>query len=346
MTEPVLSPRALNRAVLARQLLLERAELAPEHAVERIGGLQTQYAPSGYLGLWSRLRDFRRDALTDALLAGRVVQAWVMRATIHMVSAADHPGLTAAVRVPRRRGWMRAEKRAAGLDTDALAAAVRRHLAGGPLRQAELVAALADDGFPRWTWYAAQLWVDLVRVPPAGTWERPRAHVFGLADLAVVPEAVGQELLVRRYLTGFGPASPRDVASFCGWTVTEAREVLARLELRRFRDEAGGELLDVPGGLLPDPATPAPVRFLPTWDASLLVHTRRAEVLPEAYRPRVFATSMPQSVPTFVVDGQVAGTWRHVDGRIETAPFHELPAAAVRDVDAEARRLAAWYADG
>lgn len=348
MAEPVLSPRALNRAVLARQLLLERVDLPLERAVERVGGLQTQYAPSGYIALWSRLRDFRRHTLTDALTSGRVIQGWVMRSTIHMVSAEDYPGLTEAVRAVRRRGWLRAEKRATELDTVALAAAVRAHLAAGPRKHADLVAALDADGFARWTWSGAQLWVDLVRVPPAGTWEKPRAHVFGLAQqwLPSAPqpdEAAGQELLVRRYLTAFGPASAHDLASFCGWTVTEARAVLARLALRRFRDEAGRELLDVLDGQLPDADTPVPVRFLPTWDASLLVHARRAQILPELYRSRVFATSMPQSVPTFLVDGQVAGTWRYVEGRVEPAPFHELPTAARRELDAEAQRLTAWY---
>jgi hypothetical protein len=131
----------------------------------------------------------------------------------------------------------------------------------------------------------------------------------------------------------------KDVASFCGWTLTEVREVLARLELRRFRDEAGGELFDTPRAPLPPADTPAPVRFLGQWDATLLVHARRAQILPEAYRPRVFATSMPQSVPTFLVDGQVAGTWRYTDGRVRWEAFDEVRARA--EVDAEAERLGA-----
>ena len=101
--------------------------------------------------------------------------------------------------------------------------------------------------------------------------------------------------------------------------------MLARCELRHFRSETGGELVDVPDAPLPDARTPAPVRFLGTWDATLLVHARRAQVLPEAYRPRVFATSMPRSVPTFLVDGQVAGTWSYAGGQVVTSPFHDLP---------------------
>lgn len=339
-----LSARELNRAVLARQLLLERAVLAPEQAVERVAGLQTQYAPSGYVGLWSRTAGFDREALTDALSSGRVVQAWMMRCTIHMVSARDHAPLTAAVREVRRDWWRRTAKPPADLDMPAVADAVRGYLADGPLRQAEIQQRLAADGFPKISWPGTQLWLDLVRVPPAGTWETPRAHVYGLADLPPVEEGDGRNLLVSRYLRAFGPASAKDVGLFCGWTVAASRAVLDRLELRRFRDVAGGELVDVPRAPLPPADTPAPVRFLGQWDAALLTHARRGQILPERHRPRVFAANMPQSVPTFLVDGQVAGTWRHREGRVQWVAFEELTAAAADEVGEEADRLTAWYA--
>ncbi len=380
----MLTTRELNRALLARQLLLERAALPPDRALAALCGLQTQHAPSGYLGLWSRTsrpptprpptprpptpRDgaagpedgaFRRADLTAALHDAAVVQGWVMRSTIHMVAAADYPPFTAAVRAARRAQWVRAERRAAGWDMPAVAAAVRRHLAGGPLPQARIVALLEAEGHPKAAFAGAQLWVDLLRVPPAGTWDRPRAHVFALAE-HVLPGAPpdpddtaggddARDLLVTRYLRAFGPASAADVVSFTGLPAVDVRAVrarlVARLGVRRFRDEAGGELLDVPDGPLPDPATPAPVRFLPTWDATLLVHARRTQVLPEVYRPRIFHTRLPRSVPTFLVDGQVAGTWRYEDGRVVTSPFHDLPAAAHRALDAEGERLAAFHTD-
>lgn len=340
MTERVLTVRELNRAVLARQLLLERSRLPLERAVAQVACLQTQYAPSGYVGLFSRLAGFRRPALTEALLERRIVQAWMMRCTIHMVSAEDYWPLTEAVRESRRRMW----RPPAGVDMPAVAEAVRTYLTAGARKQQELVARLVAEGYPREVWAGLQLWLDLVRVPPAGTWERPRAHVYGLAEewLPARPRGTaeqGAELLARRYLGGFGPASAHDVATFCGWTVTEARAVLSRVELRRFRDEAGRELVDLPEAPLPPPDTPAPVRFLGQWDATLLVHTRRAQILPEVHRPNVFATSMPQSTPTFLVDGQVAGTWRAVDRRVSWQPFSALPPAVAREVDAEADRL-------
>jgi hypothetical protein len=362
--ERVLTARALNRALLARQLLLDRAELPPDRALAAVCGLQTQHAPSGYVGLWSRTAGFRRADLTAALHRADVVQGWVMRSTIHMVAAADYAPFTEAVRAARRAHWLRAEKRAAGLDMPAVAAAVRRHLAEGPLPQARLVALLADDfrrdeigvsspRFPNVAFAGAQLWVDLLRVPPAGTWDRPRAQVFALAEHVLgatggvpadaVPPDAARDLLVACYLRAFGPASAGDVASFTGLPVADVRAVLGRCAVRHFRDEAGGVLVDVPDALLPDPATPAPVRFLPTYDATLLVHARRTQVLPEAYRSRVFATTMPRSVPTFLVDGQVAGTWRYGGGRVVTTPFDDLPAAARRALDAEAERLAAFH---
>jgi hypothetical protein len=186
-----------------------------------------------------------------------------------------------------------------------------------------------------------------VRVPPSGTWERRRANLIDLAERWVGPESSSPDEagghLVRRYLASFGPASSDDIAS---WTVLKRAHVdpvVARLELRRFRDEAGGELLDLPRAPLPDPETPAPVRFLPTWDAVLLVHARRTGVLPERYRPRVFSTKVPQSVGTFLVDGAVAGTWRFEDGRIAWKPFARLDAAMRREVVAEAEQLAVLH---
>lgn len=151
--------------------------------------------------------------------------------------------------------------------------------------------------------------------------------------------------MVRRYLGGFGPASLGDIANWTGLRVTALRPVVERLRLLRFRDEEGGGLLDLPGAPLPDPETPAPVRFLPTWDATLLAHARRTQILPEEYRPRVFNTKTPHSETTFLVDGAVAGTWRYEKGRVRLKPFGRLPREARSELDDEAERLAAFHAD-
>ena len=346
---PVLSTRALNRAVLARQLLLDRADLPVARAVEQVAGLQTQYAPSGYVGLWSRLRDFRAETLTAALEDRNVVQATLMRATIHMVSAEDYPLCAAGTRRARQDLWLRGQRGALdGIDMEAVAGRVREQLRGRPRRHAEMLERLAADGFPRTAWVSSGQWVDMVRVPPSGTWARPRADLYGLADDwldgADASEADGRRHLVRRYLGGFGPASVAEVASWAGLSITAVREVLGHLELVRYRDEQRHELLDLPGMTLPDPATPAPVRFLPTWDATLLVHARRALILPEPYRPRIFSTKTPHSFPTVLVDGAVAGVWRRERDRVDVQLFTDVSRAVRAEIDAEADGLAAFHA--
>jgi hypothetical protein len=159
-------------------------------------------------------------------------------------------------------------------------------------------------------------------------------------------ESDGLDLLLRRYLEGFGPAPLADAASWSGVPVGKLKPSVERLELVRYRDEAGKELLDLPGLPLPDPDTPAPARLLAVWEASLLVHARRTGILPEEHRPTVFNTKTPHSVDTFLVDGRVAGSWRHEDGRITTTPFGELPRRAMDEVRDEADRLEAFFDGG
>ncbi|MGH2357464.1 MAG: DNA glycosylase AlkZ-like family protein, partial [Candidatus Limnocylindria bacterium] len=163
---------------------------------------------------------------------------------------------------------------------------------------------------------------------------------------ASVSEEEGLDLLVRRYFGAFGPAPMRDLASWTGLAAATLRPAVERMALRRFQDDAGGEVLDLPNAPLPEADTPAPVRFLPTWDATLLVQARRTQILPEAYRPLIFNTRTPHSLNTFLVDGQVAGSWRYADGRIELEPFAQLSAAVRRALDDEAERLAAFHIDG
>lgn len=347
---PVLSRRALNRAVLARQLLLERSDLSLTAALEQIGGIQNQYAPNAYIRLSSCLSRFERADLDAALERHDVIQATLMRQTIHLVSAADYWPLEIAVRRHRRAWFARTWASVIGAaDMPAAARAARKVLSAGPLRMTELIAQLTERGYPsdaaRWVGE----WVDLVRVPPSGTWQRRRADLYGLADAWLPEPAMSEddalEHLLRRYLGAFGPAALADAATWAGLPPAVVKPVVDRLELRRFADEAGKELLDLPAAPLPDPDTPAPVRLLPTWDALLLVHARRTGILPEPYRAIVFNSKNPPSMSVFLVDGRVAGKWRHVDGHIETEAFAPLARQAVRAVAAEAERLAALHAD-
>lgn len=350
MTERVLSTRELNRALLARQLLLERSSLPLTRALEAVGGLQTQHAPSGYVGLWSRLRNFRRAALTEALVNRTAIQGTLMRSTIHTVSAADYPVLLAGVRSGRREWWQWVVRhQAEGLDMKAVVDLVRARLQQGPARTSELKALLAAKGVPPIGWSGIGLWLDLIRVPPSGTWERRRADLYGLAEAWVrmgdVTESKGMEHLVRRYLGGFGPASVADIASWAGLPPSKMAPVIERLRLRRFRDERGRVLVDLPGAPLPDASARAPVRFLQTFEALLMIHARRTQVMPEAFRPIVFNTKTPHSIPVFLIDGAVAGTWRYEGGRVRVDAFAPIPRAAGRELDEEAKALAAFHAD-
>ena len=339
-----LTRRELNRALLARQLLLERGDVALPEALERLCGIQAQYAPSMYFGLWSRLRDFEPAALTRALEARDVVQGTLMRVTIHLVSPGDYRPFAVAVREARRALWLRAWKEPGAAAMAEAASTLRAALADRGALPRKEVEALIGKPATR----GIHLWLDLVRVPPSGTWERRRADLFGLADAAVpgaAPEpGDAMDHLVRRYLAAFGPASRKDVQSFTGLSLTPLKPVLERVATERFLDEDGKELLDVPGAPLPDPDTPAPPRLLPTWDSTLLVHARRTGLLPERFRPLVFHTRNPQSNPTFLVDGEVAGTWRLDDeGGFSAEPFERVPAQVMREVRAEGGRLAAAF---
>jgi DNA glycosylase AlkZ-like len=345
VAERILTEGELNRALLARQLLLERADLPLTRALERVGGLQTQYAPSAYIGLWSRLGGFAREDLTRALERRRVIQATSMRATIHMVSARDYPLLTEGVRASRREWWLRSRRgRVDEARIAEAAAALRALLAGGAVRRrAELVEHLKGDSV---LWNGVGMWVDLVRVPPSGTWDQRRADLYALAEDWLGPSTAtaeeGLDHLLRRYLGGFGPAPLSDAANWAGVPPATLAPSASRLRLRRFRDEAGEELLDLPRAPIPDAEAPAPVRFLPVWDATLLVHARRTQILPERYRSRVFSTRTPQSVHTFLVDGRVAGAWRFERDRVVVEPFGRLGREERRDVDREAERLATF----
>ena len=340
-----LSERELNRALLARQLLLARTRAPLTRTIERMGGLQTQYSPSGYVGLWSRLEGFERPTLTRALERRTVIQGTVLRVTIHMVSRADYAPWTAAVRDARRAWWLTATSRhREEPEMREIAARVRSLLGDGPLRRAEIVDRLGLDST---TFNGVGLWVDLVRAPPSGTWGRPRADLYALAErwlggpVRADPQA-GRDLLVRRYLGAFGPAARKDIASWAGLSISALEPSFARLPLRTFRDQDGRELLDLPRAPLPPGDAPAPVRFIPAWDASLLVHARRTGIVPEDVRPLIFNTKTPQSVSTFLVDGKVAGTWRFEEAAVRADPFEPLGRSVARELADEGERLAAF----
>ena len=340
-----LSTRHLQRAVLARQRLLERTTTGVPDMLELVGGLQSQYAPTMYIGLWSRLDGFARDQLTSALEARTVVQGTMLRSTIHLVSAADYWPLNLAIRAARRTSWLRSRRGGFSDEEMAQAAERVRHAldTSSQLTRKELEAIV---GKPQAE--GVGLWIDLVRVPPSGTWARRRADLYAAAEEWLgPPPSLDQEAavdhLVRRYLAAFGPATVNEIANWAGLGLAEVQASLDRLTLRTFRSADGKRLVDLPDLPLPDPDVAAPPRLLSTWEAILLVHARRSEVLREEDRSRIFNTKIPHSLNTLLVDGQVAGTWRFEHDAVHLTPWRQLSRTAERELRDEADRLAAFH---
>ena len=307
MSDRILTTRELNRALLARQLLLRRSRLPLPRAVEHMGGIQAQYAPSSYIALWTRLERFELTRLTRALHRRTVVQGTLLRGTIHIVSGRDYWLWAEAIRAPDRAWLARVAPKVPALDLRDAEATLREALRERPRTRDELIALIGRGAF-----FATH--VNLVRVPPSGTWERRRADLYGLAEEWVGPPNAtpeqGVALLVRRYLAAFGPARPVDIRQWARLAPGAVEAAADRMPLRTFRDGQGRTLVDLPRAPLPGADVPASVRLLPTWDATLLVHARRTAILPEELRPLVFNSKNPASLSTFLVDGAVAGCWR------------------------------------
>ncbi len=340
MAERVLTLRELNRATLARQLLLERKRLSPTAVIERLVGMQAQWPPAPYVGIWTRATSFRREALERLLASAAVVKATVMRQTLHLVTPRDYALLRAALSETNFPWESSLAKR--------LAPAVRALAEAGSVTRAEAIAYLErEHGLAglqaRRAWRAARVRAHLVHHHETALWRaRPAGRFMALDEPEVhVPVEARAEIL-RRYLAAFGPATRRDIGA---WSMMHVPEITAALELleplRRFRDEEERELLDFPRAPLPEAETPAPVRFLPKWDNALLAWTDRTRMLPEEHRKRVIRMN-GDVAQTFLVDGFVAGTWQAEKGRVVVEPFAPLPRRAKRELEDETARLEAF----
>ncbi|MEV4167545.1 winged helix DNA-binding domain-containing protein [Nonomuraea dietziae] len=352
----VLDTRALNRATLARQLLLDRADMPVLDAVAHLCGLQAQEPQEPFVGLWSRLRAFD-PAVLSALLTGRsVVRTHLMRRTVHLLAADDVLAWRARHDIMLRQRVLGVYRRElAGVDLDELARAGRAVMADDePRSMAELARALAE----RWPapgqralgeMLVAAL-LPVAQLPPRGLW-RARAGVrnvllsswLGREIDPPAPEGsdpVG-EALVRRYLAAFGPATTADLRAWCGLAGLPGAVAAIREELVAFRDERGRELLDLPDAPRPDPDTPAPVRFLPAFDNAILGYHDRSRIIDDAHRGLSVAGAR-----VVLVDGRVAATWSVKAGAVTVTPLRRFSRADRTTVAEQGRALAAFLSDG
>ncbi len=308
--------RGLNRAFLARQMLLERAEAAAEAAIERVLGLQGQEAKHPFVALWTRLKGFKREDLLGPIRARRIVRATWARATLHLVTRNDYLALRAAFQPVLTAAMLGIFKnRGVDLDTPPILAAARRLYGQGPMTFGALRAALQAE-FPdvdeRMLGYAVRMSLGLIIADedaPFGFKADPR---FGLAEswLGEPPEAEPRPAdLVWRYLAGYGPATVADFQSWSGLTGQKGIFAALRDELTVLKDERGREFYDLPGAERPDEDVPAPPRLLAEYDTALLGHADRGRIVPERYRKALQNNNL--RVPSVVlVDGMVAGAWK------------------------------------
>jgi Winged helix DNA-binding domain len=345
-----LSLRALNRATLERQLLLRRHPLPARQAVRHLAGLQAQAPLAPYVGLWTRLSGFTRDELSRLYPERTVVRAPVMRATVHLVDAADFvafrplfgPVMAAGLRANCARTLT-------GVDLDALAARAAGLLAERPLTRAQLARELAaswPEAEPMSLGYAVTYLVPVVQVPPRGTWGTTAQATWTTAEswlaepIAAATPGVAADL-VRRYLAAFGPAAVADIQTWSG--LTRLREVTERLELRACRGPDGAELLDLPDLELPAEDVPAPPRFLPEYDNLLLSHADRGRVIPHG-RQVPLLPGNGATAGTLLVDGVWDAAWKITAEALTIAPFRRLTGAERFAITEEAQRLLAFTA--
>lgn len=336
----LLTRRALNRAFLARQLLLAREAIAPQKAIEQLAGLQAQEAKPPYLALWTRIDGFTRDALHDAIVKRQVVRGTMMRGTLHLVSRNDYLAWRQTLQPALARIAEGLAKKS--VDVAGVCATARTFFDEEP-RPFDALRAVFPPDDARMMAYMVRLHLPLLMVPDDSTWSYSPSAPFAVAEtfLKAKLKPASPRDFVLRYLAAFGPATPADFQNWSG--LGDARPVFEELrpKLETFRDEKKRELFDLPKAPRPDEDTEAPVRFLPEFDSTLLGHADRSRIIADEHRPRV-ATKNLRILATFLVDGFVAGTWSIVKKKLELAPFGKLDKRTRSALDEEGERLVAF----
>jgi hypothetical protein len=347
-----LTARQLNRATLARQLLLRREAVDVVEAVRRVVALQAQEPASPYVALWDRVAGFDPAELDAAFAGQALVKAQLLRITLHAVTAADYPAFHEAMQPTLRAARLHdrrfTDEGVSIPDTEALVPDLLEY-ASSPRVNREVEAWLeARFGAPKpRVWWALRQYGPFVHAVTGGPWSfGPRPAYVGAADQARPGDvAASMRSLVVRFLEGFGPASMQDIAQFSTINRPPVQAALAALgdDLVRYEGPNLEPLYDVPGGLLPAEDVPAPPRLLPMWDSTLLAYADRSRIVPPAYRTLVMRKN-GDVLPAILVDGHVAGVWRPTDGGVEVTAFHALDHHAWAALEAEARSLRAFLA--
>jgi len=349
----VLSRRALNRATLARQHLLARVSMPAAAMLEHLVGMQAQVPRNPYIALWSRLEGFRAEELEGLVAERAAVRLALMRATLHLVTAADCLALRPVLQPVLDRGFATGSpfgRNLVGMDVDEVVAAGRVLVEAEPrsgVALRELLGARWPDRDPASLAAAVTYRLPVVQVPPRGLWRTSSRPLWATAETWLgrpLDHGLTVDRLFLRYLAAFGPASAMDMQRWCG--LTRLREVADRLrpELVVFRDADGRELFDLPAAPRPDPSTPAPPRFLPEYDNLLLGHDDRTRFFRDEARP-----STPDGVNgiqgSVLVDGLLSAWWNFKrPGRLVVRPFGPWPDADRAAVEDEGGRLLAWVA--
>ena len=342
-----LTRRALNRATLARQMLLQRERTSALDAIARLAGMQAQVPKPPFIGLWTRIENFHADELRALIAQRKVVRATLMRGTIHLVAAADF----LAWRMPIQPVLdMGAEAIAGGQDVAKLTAEGRKFFDEEPRTFDALRKHLAArfEGNERLMAYAVRMHLPLVLVPDGSPWGWAGNAPFAVAETYLgrkIPKASDARALALRYLAAFGPATAADFQTWSGLRTAKAVFDELRPQLLTFEGEKKkAELFDLPDAPRPDEDTPAPVRFLPEFDNLLLAHADRTRVIADEWRKRI-ATGNLRIVGTFLVDGEVAGMWnapKKKGQKLELEPFVKIDRASKKALDEEASALAAF----
>jgi hypothetical protein len=337
-----ISLRELNRATLARQLLLERAAMTPTAAVEQLIGMQAQEARPPFIGLWSRLQNGHREETIQAINDRRLVRATLMRGTIHLFSAADYRAFRPAIQPVLDRAMSVLGARAEGLDVARVIPAAHALLSEGPLPFNDIRDRLQVQ-FPemndRALGFAVRMLIPLVVIPSEHRWGYLANSPFGLAEEWIgpcdPPDEALQEL-IRRYLGALGPATVNDAQTWLGISGLKQTFEALRPELMVFQGERGKEYFDLPDAPRPPGDTPSPIRFLPDFDNLLLSHGDRTRVIADDHRGIVYQKGNLRLLPTFLVGGVVAGLWRserkRKDATLTITPFAPLSPGTRREL--------------